>query len=98
MAKRRSAEQWRELVEEWLASGLARQVFARSRGLSPVTLGWWRWRLGIEADRPPVFLDVIVAEPVTVAPDLVVEIGQLRVRVPSGFDARELRRLVDALC
>ena len=58
-------------------------------------MGWWRWRL--EAAEEPAFLDVIVAEPVTV-PDLVVEVGALRVRVPWGFDAVELRRLVAALC
>lgn len=97
MAKRRSAEGWRELVEEWLVSGMSKESFARSRGVSPGTLGWWRWRLGIKRSPEPAFLDVVVAEPVA-APDLVVEIGALRVRVPVGFDAGELRRLVDALC
>ena len=45
------------------------------------------------------FADVVVVEPEPKsAPDLVVEVGELRVRVPSGFDAGELRRLVAALC
>jgi hypothetical protein len=51
------------------------------------------------AEARPEFLDVVVIDGVVDAvPDLVVEVGELRVRVPVGFDARELRRLVDALC
>lgn len=50
------------------------------------------------AEASPEFVDVVVVEPSAQVPDLVVEVGQVRVRVPVGFDARELRRLVDALC
>jgi hypothetical protein len=50
------------------------------------------------AEARPDFLDVVVVDAVLEAvPDLIVEVGELRVRVPVGFDARELRRLVDAL-
>lgn len=46
---------------------------------------------------PPAFLEVVVQERER-PPDLVVELGELRVRVPAGFDAHEVRRLVAALC
>ena len=85
-AQRRTAEEWRGIVQDWLASGRSKDVYARELGVSPVTLGWWQWKLGVVAPEPKS------------APDLVVEVGELRVRVPSGFDAGELRRLVAALC
>ena len=49
-----------------------------------------------EAPATSAFLDVVLdaREP----PDLVVDLDGLLVRVPYGFDAGELRRLVSALC
>jgi hypothetical protein len=78
-------------------------VFAEQAGVRPAQLGWWRWKLGLSASaksEPTRFFDVVVTAPVPVRlpPDLLVEVGAVRVRVPPGFDERELRRLVDALC
>ena len=99
---RRTSEEWRLLVEDWIASGQGCEEWAAPRGILASTLGWWRWKLGmgtVRAAEPTRFLDVVVREPgPPPAPDLVVEVGALRVRVPVGFDARELRRVVDALC
>jgi len=95
--RQRNEAQWRGLVEEWRASGLSKEAFARSHGVSPSTLGWWTCRFRNEVPAPR-FLEVVVAPPAAPAPDLLVELGDLRVRVPRGFDAAELRRLVDALC
>lgn len=93
-----TAERWRSLVEEWRSSGLSRSAFARARGLNASTLGWWRWRLGIAMNQEPAFLDVVVTDRQERPPDLIVEVGALRVRVPAGFDSGEVRRLVEALC
>ena len=95
-ARRRSAEEWRTLVSEWQGSGLDAESYARARGLNVSTLRWWRWRLGSAPPTSPAFVEVQIHEPAP--PDLVVEVGDLRVRVPAGFDARELRRLLVALC
>jgi len=100
--ERRSAKRWQELVSEWECTDLPAIEFARRRGLNVSTLRWWRWKLRSDGLRgsaavAPAFLEVVVEEPEP--PDLVVELGgNLRVRVPAGFDARELRRLVVALC
>ena len=93
-AERRSAAEWKTLVERWLRSGESREAFAIANGLNATTLGWWRWKLDISA---PAFLDVVVEESAP-PPDFELAVGQVRVRVPLGFDAGELRRLVDALC
>ena len=96
--RRRSAAEWQHLVEQWLAGGQTREQFAHAQGLNPATLSWWRWKLRQREQLPKVLaVDLIDLAPPN-APDLIVEIGQLRVRVPSGFDAGELRRVVEALC
>ena len=99
MARRRhSAAEWQHLIDQWLAGGQTREQFAHEHGLNPTTLSWWRWKLG-QREQLPQFLavDVVDIEPGH-APDLIVELARVRVRVPSGFDAAELRRLVEALC
>jgi transposase-like protein len=107
-ARRRTASEWRAIVEDWQRSGRRKEDYARSLGVSPVTLGWWQWKLGGSVSErrsdhaPSGFAQVVVldtdCEAAGRAPDLVVELGELRVRVPPGFDAGELRRLVAALC
>ena len=43
---RRSAAEWRVLLEEWQRSGESKDVFARERGLVPSTFRWWATELG----------------------------------------------------
>ena len=93
---RRSASEWQELVEEWEVSGMSRAAFARTRDVNPSTLGWWRWRLYTRGQLG--FCEVEVEETVNAAPDFVLELEHLDIRVPCGFDADELQRLMHALC
>lgn len=51
---RRSAQDWRGLIEEWQASGIDLTEFCRERRITPSRLRWWRWRLGIPSDRAPI--------------------------------------------
>ena len=98
---RKSRSEWRELVEEWQRSGLPRGEFARARGLNATTLGWWRWKLGVPAvQQATSFLEVVVEEETVspAPPSFVLELGELRLHVPCGFDGGELRRLVATLC
>ena len=41
-ARRRGADEWRGLVQEWTRSGQTASVFAAKRGLSRQRLLWWR--------------------------------------------------------
>lgn len=89
---RRSEQEKRELVSRWEASGLGKAAFGRLHGVSPNSLTRWR-----EALRVRAFVEVEVATPV--ASEFVVQVPSgVEVRVPNGFDAEELRRLVTALC
>jgi len=93
---RRTREEWRRLVAQWRGSGETKATFARRAGVNANTLGWWAWKLGAEASEASL-LDVVVDEPV-VPPDFQLDVDGVRVLVPIGFDAGELRRLVDVLC
>lgn len=106
-ALRRTADEWRDIVDDWLASGQSKEEYARALGVSPITLGWWRWKLGVPAQaaasRPmePHFAEVVLVDnevEVHETPDFVIELRELRVRVSPGFDAPELRRLLATLC
>lgn len=47
---RRSAGDWRGLIEEWRESGIDLTEFCRERRITASSLRWWRWRLGISSD------------------------------------------------
>lgn len=96
--RRWSAEDARAVLAELEGSGLSADEFAARTGLDPKRLYRWRRRLR-EAERS-LFVEV-TAKPTSApvrAGVFVVELGNGRtVRVPVGFDAAELRRLVEAL-
>ncbi len=88
--RRRNAEQRRDMVNQWRASGLSKAQFAKDAQVSPNTLRRWVH----EQSEESAFVEVVAAH----APALWVEVGCVRVQVPTGFDSVELRRLVQALC
>jgi transposase-like protein len=90
---KRSTEERRALVQAWKQSGESRKQFAARIKVHLQTLTWWARALDREMPR---FAEV-VHRPDPGA-ELVVEVGPLRIRVPRGFDANELRRLMAALC
>ena len=83
---------------------MSRDAYAASVGVKPTTLGWWRWRLRtmtMEATPEAMeFLDVVVDddEDGALPPDFELAVGPVRVHVPLGFHAGELRRLLAVLC
>lgn len=97
-SRRRSAEEWRTIIAKWERSGQSKSEFAKTVGVKASTLGWWRWHLRSKPEVPS-FVDVIVAEEVPErCPDFGLTVGNIGVRVPLGFDAQELRRLLGVLC
>lgn len=96
---RRPCAEWAKLVQEWDRSGEDAATFAAKRGLAVATLRWWRSELKARERGSAVRFVDVVAEDEPPAQPLVVVVGAgHRVVVPRGFDAAELRRLVDALC
>lgn len=95
----------RSVLRELERSGLGVTEFARQRGISPGTLGWWRHVLrqrgrgeAREAPDERGFVEVVVdgGAAATSTFEVVLRSGST-VRVPSDFDAAALRRLIATL-
>jgi transposase-like protein len=90
--KRRSAAEWRRVVQAWRQSGLTAASFAERRGLNAATLRFWAWRLARDGAAPAtpeaeplrlVSVDVVGPEPEPPHPEWVMELRDgsvLRVR------------------
>ena len=91
------------LLAEQEASGLSIAEFARQRDLPRWVLYEWRRRLrravAPESRRgESAFAEVRVVEEARAAAPLTVELTTgHRVQVPAGFDARDVRRLLEVL-
>ncbi len=89
---------WRALIAAQERSGQSVRAFAAARGFAAGTLYWWRSRL---RDRGEDLVRVAVVEreaaddPTSASFEL--QLGDIMLRVPAGFDERELRRLLQAL-
>ncbi len=103
--QRRSRQEWARLVEEWRRSRQGAREFCRQRGLKPTTFSWWRWKLGQQSDADcGGWLEVarIESPPAAKAAgggtELVLILGEgIAIKVPVGFDAATLERLIQTL-
>ena len=110
---RESREIWCKRVERWAESGLSAREFAAELGVNAARLANWKYRLEAAArkaaTKPPLTEGVQFVEVKTTAPDLealrtvtpprfelVLTCGAT-VRIPEGFDATTLRRLLDVM-
>ena len=94
--RRRSAAEWRGLVQEWQKSGQTREAFAEARGLRPTTLGWWASELA-RRSRPPLVVDKkrsVRQEQPTFLPVRVVD-GAPRARAAVAVAPRAVERRED---
>lgn len=101
---------WRSLLAECEASGLGVTAFARQRGVSIGSMFNWRGEIAkrdrarralATTEETDGFLPVVVRTPsLERTEDQRLEVvvpGGRRVRVPPGFDAGELGRLIQVL-
>lgn len=110
--KRRSREQWRELVGGWPGSGLTQARYCERHGISTGSLSRWRAVFGREhragggqarsrAEAPVRLLPVQFGDALEPArSDRVLTVvfgGGVRLEVPPGFDGATLARVVEML-
>ena len=110
--KRVSHNQRLKQVRAWLASGLSCEAFARRARIKPGTLAWWKWKLESEgvrltAKRPRrrtvprkrlvPFVEITPAQPEAARPRIELELGDVTLRVPDGFDSGTLGRVLELL-
>ena len=100
--------EWSGRVDRWHRSGLSAREFGAREGINPKRLVWWRWHLRTmnprslpDPSEPEVqFLPVRIVDslspPGSVGATLEVVLPNGRVvRVPPGFDAAGLDRVLE---
>jgi hypothetical protein len=106
---RTSAEEWQKRVERWRESGLSAEQFAAELGINAGTLKFWQYKLNKakredakppraskeKAPTVPAFVEVRSAGS-DARFELELSNGR-RLRVPVGFDAKALERLLAVL-
>jgi len=93
------AKYWRRVVTAWERSGLSQAAFCRRRGVSYAAFGYWRRRLGVNAggaEQAPRFVEIEMPRGGIGAYELTLRCGRT-VRVPAGFSADDLTRLITAV-
>lgn len=111
--QRETREVWAKRVERLRDSGLSVKQFASETGVNAHTLSWWRYQLGAQAKkqearpsspkrrqaRSPKASSMTFVELATTTstPLAVVLAGGREIRVPVGFDAATLERLLAVL-
>lgn len=105
-ATKRTEARWRAMVREQEESGRSVKEFAQARGFSPATLYWWRSALNRRPRsraRAPSLAEVVLLPAGGCARSEEAQVFELALpggrclRVPSGFDAESLRRLLGVL-
>jgi transposase len=94
----------RRALKELDASGLTMAAFGRRTGIAEKRLRWWRRRLAATPAARSTALVPVRIKPAASAPaaaaaaaPLEVVLGDVIVRVPVGFDAATLARVLDVL-
>lgn len=92
---------WRKVFSRWRRSGLSVREFCQAEGVNEPRFYWWRRKLETAEAPKPAFLPVHViandAEPVVSQSIEVVLHNGRCLRVPPGFDAETLVKLVELL-
>lgn len=89
-------EKWREHFRSWKESGLSQPDYCRDNGINHHRFSYWRTKLGTGSKRNEgaSFVEIRGSESVQ-GFELIA--GEVLVKVPPGFDAKELSRLLGAL-
>jgi len=109
--QRRTRDEWREDVEEWVRGGQKCREYAESVGLNPKSLSWWKWNLTKQGEvfgEPEEsaemgdlrFVEMTGTEAlIAIEPPARVEVvwGDAIVRVPDDFESETLSRVLDTL-
>ena len=90
-----SDEKWREHFKAWEKSGLSQPDFCREQGINQHSFTYWRSKLVVKRKAVGTFVEV---HPPATAKSFELSLsGGVTVKVPPGFDARELNRLLEAI-
>lgn len=81
--KRRTAQEWSEIVARWRVGGESAEAFAKAEGCHPRTLAWWASRLRDSGRRTDAREGAFA--PVRVVDSRKSALGAVAIRHDSGF-------------
>lgn len=84
---------WEEHIRAQGASGLSIAKYCTKHGISVSSYGYWREKLKRQNDESGGFVEVGGSRDSL----LEIRVGAHTLRVPQGYDAKEVRRIVEAL-
>ena len=91
---------WRQHIRDWQDSGLRISAFCARRGLSQQSFYAWRHELQRRDSEKALFVPIRLQNDDPAAASQTLEVllaGSRRIRVPAGFDAATLRKLLAVL-
>ncbi len=94
-----AASRWSTVLEEAERSELSMRAFARSRGINPNTMAWWKWKPGrevaiTEEATSSSFVEVCLQPPTR---RILIRFADWSVEVDEHTDLDLLRLIVDAI-
>lgn len=109
-AERQTRDKWQSIVHEWRNSNLAASAYCREQQLNIHKFKYWQYQFAPETKKShqlkrPLFSQVQIAKtnPVRLKQDSSVSVfeliirEQIKLQIPSQFDAVALKRLLDCL-
>ena len=101
MRKRRSADEWRQLIEQQASSGLSGLAFCQQHGLLAKTFYRQRKLLSgsglVPTVHPFIKVDSGPVRQVTIQPEAILQYRDSRLQFPVGTDPVWLARLMNSL-
>lgn len=88
MERKKSAEEWRRVFEEWRASGMSRSAFCREKDIAFSTFDYWKKK--VSGRQRLVRLSGVMLPKSTASTIRVVVDERVTVELSRGFDEEEL--------
>ena len=95
MRKHLTKKEQQEHLEKWKESGLSKNAYALKTGLNPRTFIDWTWQKAVKKEKGLVEIPKKMF--IGTARDIVIEKGEITVRMPAFAGETELRKVFCAL-
>jgi hypothetical protein len=82
-------------VEDWKQSGTSAWTYAKANGLNPATFK--NWTKGTAEEPGFVEIRPPIPAPIGMAPEILIERGDLRIHIPLSINGNDLRLVIQSL-
>jgi len=97
MKKRYTKREQQEHLENWEEGGMSKNAYAIASGISPRTFIGWTWRTEKPTKKKQNFVEIKKAMLVDPPRDMVIERGDITIRLPLTVGMKEMQTVFMAL-